>query len=163
MFRYIDRKVRGVGLLKCIGRPRNGSQRLKLLLNFNKWYEPKPLRWDKGLTVIAKIHSQDMFERDYFDHKNLEGDGPNERAMRLDVEIQNGNQCGISENIGQTPIGRVRDYGIVSDELDVAICVMKGWMKSPGHRENILDETFDEIGIGTFYFVSYCWNTQDFR
>ncbi len=40
---------------------------------------------------------------------------------------------------------RTRDY-ITLENL--AFRIVDGWMNSPGHRENILTETYDREGIG---------------
>lgn len=39
-----------------------------------------------------------------------------------------------------------------------ASSVMKAWMNSPGHRENILTENYISAGIGCFYYEgTWCW------
>ena len=39
--------------------------------------------------------------------------------------------------------------------------VMNGWMNSPGHRANILSDSYDQVGIGYYYDVNapyrYYW------
>ncbi len=35
-----------------------------------------------------------------------------------------------------------------SDDLGTPRMIVRAWMKSPGHRENILDRTFEQIGVG---------------
>jgi len=52
----------------------------------------------------------------------------------------------------------VKGIGYVKSEKDVAKALMKTWMKSPGHRSNILDLAFTEIGIGVA-----CWKKQGYR
>ena len=55
----------------------------------------------------------------------------------------------VGENIAQMPQGvKVKGIGSVKSEKDVAKALMKTWMKSPGHRSNILNPAFTEIGIG---------------
>ncbi len=39
---------------------------------------------------------------------------------------------------------------------------VRGWMDSPGHRENILTPDFDEAGVGIAYVNGYIIATQDF-
>jgi uncharacterized protein YkwD len=87
-----------------------------------------PLRADEQLHEAAVLHSQDMAERDYFDHVTPEGVGPGERAERAGYDSWGG------ENIA---------WGYRSAED-----VVEGWMDSPGHRENILNCDFVAIGIG---------------
>jgi len=54
----------------------------------------------------------------------------------------------IAENIGKMPAGRVAGIGNVKSERDVAKAMMRIWMKSAGHRKNILNPAFTKIGIG---------------
>ncbi|WP_157987479.1 CAP domain-containing protein [Jiangella endophytica] len=87
-----------------------------------------PLRADDRLYEAAAEHSQDMAERDYFDHETPEGVGPGERAERAGYDSWGG------ENIA---------WGYQSAED-----VVEGWMDSPGHRANILNCDFEAIGVG---------------
>lgn len=43
-----------------------------------------------------------------------------------------------------------------------AAAVMKGWMESPGHKANILNCSFKEIGVGVHSGDGGPWWTQDF-
>ncbi len=55
----------------------------------------------------------------------------------------------VGENIAHMPQGvEVKGIGFVKSENDVAKALMKTWMKSPGHRRNILNQAFTGIGIG---------------
>ncbi|RIQ35865.1 CAP domain-containing protein [Jiangella rhizosphaerae] len=87
-----------------------------------------PLHADDRLHEAAVLHSEDMAERDYFDHVTPEGVGPGERAERAGYDSWGG------ENIA---------WGYRSAED-----VVEGWMDSPGHRENILNCDFQAIGVG---------------
>ncbi|PZF79586.1 CAP domain-containing protein, partial [Jiangella anatolica] len=87
-----------------------------------------PLRADDRLHEAALGHSEDMADRDYFDHVTPEGVGPGERAERAGYDSWGG------ENIAA-------GYSSAED-------VVKGWMDSPGHRANILNCDFVAIGVG---------------
>ncbi|MFF9144646.1 CAP domain-containing protein [Streptomyces sp. NPDC014861] len=88
-----------------------------------------PLTANATLARAAQGHSADMAARDYFDHTNPDGDGPGERVTAAGYPWST-----YGENIamGQT----------------TAEQVMEGWMNSPGHRANILNCDFKEIGVG---------------
>lgn len=43
-----------------------------------------------------------------------------------------------------------------------ADAVMDAWMNSPGHRANILDRAFEEIGVGVHAGDGDPWGPQDF-
>lgn len=65
----------------------------------------------------------------------------------------------------------LRKYGLTDDALGENVAynyatpedVMRGWMKSPGHRANILRPTFKRIGVGCVIDSrGHRWWTQDF-
>lgn len=91
-----------------------------------------------ALTEAARAHSEDMIEADYFAHAAPDGESLGERLKRF----------------GYTP----EDYGFWKVGGNIAShsgpepapeAMFEGWMDSPGHRANILDEDFEQIGIGT--------------
>ncbi|MFC9592138.1 sigma-70 family RNA polymerase sigma factor [Streptomyces sp. NPDC056944] len=88
-----------------------------------------PLTEHPLLTKAAQGHSDDMAARDFFDHTNPDGDGPGERVTAAGYAWST-----YGENIakGQSTPAEVMD----------------SWMNSPGHRANILNCDFKEIGIG---------------
>ncbi|MFF9912427.1 CAP domain-containing protein [Streptomyces sp. NPDC013457] len=88
-----------------------------------------PLSANATLTRAAQGHSDDMAARDYFDHTNPDGDGPGERVTAAGYPWST-----YGENIAM---------GQSTPEQ-----VMNSWMNSPGHRANILNCDFKEIGIG---------------
>ena len=90
--------------------------------------EVKILIFDKKLQMVARSHSQDMFERGYFSHFSPEGLTVADRASQAGIDF-----LVIGENLAYAP------------SLDLA---HKGLMNSAGHRENILSTDYLRIGIG---------------
>lgn len=88
-----------------------------------------PLTMDPILRCAARLHSQDMGQRGYFDHQSPEGEGP---SARMAAAGYMGGTYG--ENIAR---GQSTPEGVVS-----------GWMGSDGHCANIMRSQFTEIGIG---------------
>ena len=88
-----------------------------------------PLRCDTLMTQVARAHSQDMCDRNFFDHTNPDGDSPFDRMTAAGVTYGT-----AGENIaaGQMTPASVHD----------------SWMNSPGHRANILNGAYGRIGIG---------------
>lgn len=89
-----------------------------------------PLQFDAEAELAAKVHSEDMLGRNYFDHVSPEGWDP---GARLQMTGASG-YSGFGENIAlgqQTPAA-----------------VMTAWMNSPGHRANILNPNFTHLGVG---------------
>ncbi len=93
-----------------------------------------PLLWDSDLRDIARSHSKDMAENDYFAHRNKVGDGATERGIKAGYSCRKPGTIGLGENI---------HFGLTDPEYTV-----QSWMDSPGHRENMLDPTYDRVGIG---------------
>jgi uncharacterized protein YkwD len=115
------------------------------------------LDWDPRLAEVALGHSKDMAARDYFDHDTPEGRDPTDRADALGYSCYKDYgtyyTVGIAENLFQhwtyeyiTYVNGVPFY--TWNSLDqVAEEVVDGWMKSPGHRQNMLTPTYDREGI----------------
>jgi len=120
------------------------------------------LNFDRDLSLIAREHSEDMAARDFYDHTNPDGDGPTERAQKKGISIYNGDWIGIAENIAVVYVSNDADCS-TNDEITLGECLVSKWMRSPGHRENILDVHYDSIGIGVFCDTSECYATQTFR
>lgn len=93
------------------------------------------------LTAAALQHSQDMAAHANMSHTGSDGSDPGERITRAGYTWTT-----YGENIA---------YGYSTPQQ-----VMTGWMNSPGHRQNILNCAFKEIGVGLAGPNSY-W-TQNF-
>jgi uncharacterized protein YkwD len=103
-----------------------------------------PLASNDKLTVAARGHSADMAARDYFSHTTLEGVDFATRITNAGYRWR-----GAAENIAKgqrTPAD-----------------VMDSWMNSAGHRANILNCGYQDIGVGVAADASgsLIW-TQDF-
>lgn len=92
-----------------------------------------PLRFAPDLSTVAREHSQDMVERDYFAHQSPDGRDLRHRFARHGIS----NWQRIAENIAYN-----RGYE------DPVAAAVEGWMNSPGHRKNILNRSLVESGIG---------------
>ncbi|SDE29165.1 Uncharacterized conserved protein YkwD, contains CAP (CSP/antigen 5/PR1) domain [Blastococcus fimeti] len=101
----------------------------------------RPLSADGGLAAVAAAHSADMRDRGYFDHTNLAGQSPFDRASAAGVSAR-------AENIAR-------------GQSDPA-AVMTAWMNSPGHRANILDCSLSRLGVGIADGGGGPWWTQLF-
>ena len=132
-----------------------------------------PLRADERLTRIARAHSEDMVQRSFFDHINAQGEDPTARGKRAGYECRKAIdrlsfRVGLAENLSDVP--RARRVKISGDRKtydwntpeDVARQAVDGWMKSPGHRRNILDGNYSESGIGVAISANDIYITQLF-
>ncbi|MFF1909335.1 CAP domain-containing protein [Kitasatospora sp. NPDC058218] len=102
-----------------------------------------PLTADPRLAAAAQGHSEDMAARNYFDHASPEG-----RHADYRIEATGYRWSSWGENIAR-------------GQKDPA-AVMDAWMNSPGHRANILNCSFKEIGVGVKTGSGGPWWTQVF-
>ena len=84
-----------------------------------------------ALQRAAEAHSRDMIRRDYFSHNSKNGATPYRRMSREGYKFRS-----AGENIA---------YG--SGSYGNPGRIFKNWMKSSGHRHNILNRKYHEIGI----------------
>lgn len=88
------------------------------------------LTCDLDMLEVARDHSADMGERQFFDHVNPDGEQPWDRMDRHGVF----GWITVGENIAA---GQTSPREVHSD-----------WMNSPGHRANILTPDFTHAAIG---------------
>ncbi|MFQ6143081.1 CAP domain-containing protein [Streptomyces seoulensis] len=100
-----------------------------------------PLTLNATLTKAAQAHSDDMAAHQNMSHTGSDGSAPGDRITGAGYIWSS-----YGENVA---------YGYATPEA-----VMAGWMASPGHKANILNCSFKEIGVGLAQPGSY-W-TQDF-
>ena len=104
-----------------------------------------PLEHEDDLRAVARGHSADMVDQEYVAHESPDGVTP---ADRLDAA---GCSAG-GENVAQSWIGEPVDVDgeqfIATNEAELADHLVERWMASPGHRENVLRDSFAESGVG---------------
>lgn len=89
----------------------------------------RQLKENYKLSLSAEEKLQDMFDNQYFDHISPDGVGIGDLGDLVGYEY-----ILIGENLA---MGNFKD--------DLAL--VDAWMASPGHRENILNKNYTEIGI----------------
>ena len=112
-------------------------------------YGLQTLEYDEKLASVAKLHSIDMADDEYFAHETPEGLTPTDRASKSDYtcQYQIGNliYSGIGENLYMVQGPTV---SITYTPQSIAESAVSGWMDSPGHKKNILTSNFSKEGIG---------------
>ncbi|MDP7399350.1 MAG: CAP domain-containing protein [Lentisphaeria bacterium] len=100
------------------------------------------LAFDGEAADVARAHSRDMVERNYFNHRGKDG---------------------------RTPFKRLRDGGVNyrAAAENIAINSSAGgaaeaWMNSKGHRTNILNAAYNRTGMGIWRKGSQLYLTQVF-
>lgn len=99
-------------------------------------YGLAPLRLNRRLSAAASAHAGDMDARNYFSHDSLDGGSFVDRIRRAGY-LSGARSWTVGENLAWGSRGRAAPQ-----------MVTRSWMNSPGHRANILNSSFREIGIG---------------
>lgn len=110
---------------------------IELTNRYRAQYGLSPLTADKRLCELARMKSQDMHDKRYFDHNSPTYGSPFDMMKRYGVSYRT-----AGENIAMG--------------YRTAQSVVEGWMNSPGHRANILNGSFTKIGVGHFADGNYC-------
>jgi uncharacterized protein YkwD len=104
-----------------------------------------PLVWDDDVAELARVHSRNMADYKFFSHRDLEGMTVDGRAESYGMT----GWRGIGENIA-----------CLMGQEDPAAAAIKTWMRSPGHRQNILGGMWNRSAVGvavakdgTYYFT----------
>ena len=91
---------------------------------------------DAKLAGIARAHSADMLNKGYFSHTNTAGCGSSCRVTN----------AGYAWRATGENIYTMEGYDMSASET--ARQMVDGWMKSSGHRANILNSSYTNHGIG---------------
>lgn len=101
-----------------------------------------PLKWNNRLALAARLHSDEMANQKELTHQ-LKGEPRfTERLSERGAKFS-----GAAENVG---------YADSAEELQ------SGWMHSPGHRTNLLNPVYTEMGVGIVRAGNRLWATVDF-
>jgi uncharacterized protein YkwD len=100
------------------------------------------LKWNGRLAIAARIHSDEMAKQGQLSHQL-----PNEPTFTQRISDRGARFSAAAENVGFA---------------DDAETLQSGWMHSPGHRANILNPIYDEIGIGIVRKGDRFYATEDF-
>ncbi|MGI6745087.1 MAG: Cysteine-rich secretory protein family protein [Firmicutes bacterium ADurb.Bin300] len=100
----------------------------------------KPLKLNAKLSEVARKKSQDMRDNNYFSHTSPVYGSPFDMMRSFGITYKT-----AGENIAM---------GYSSAQK-----VMQGWMNSSGHRANILNPSFTQIGVG-YVADGHYWTQQ---
>jgi uncharacterized protein YkwD len=114
-------------------------------------YGLPPLKWNENLAEVARSHSKEMAENNYFAHEGLDCKKVDDRVSRAGIFYTM-----VGENLMQISFikrwwyredGTItkREYKTLDELVEESV---REWMNSPGHRKNILTKEFDETGVG---------------
>ncbi len=108
----------------------------------------QPLKWSDKVAAFARAKAEEMREKEYFSHRNVELRKVGEQLKDAEiVYIVAGENLyftsGFNESFGE----------------DAPVLVVNGWMESPGHRSLVVDVDglFDSAGIGAACEAGICY------
>jgi uncharacterized protein YkwD len=90
-----------------------------------------PLKVDETLASVAYLHSKDMSTNEYFDHTSPTKGGLADRLANGEVSYQ------------------LAGENIAAKYVD-GIAAVEGWLNSEGHRETLLSEDYNFLGVGVY-------------
>lgn len=100
-----------------------------------KRYQLPMYKYNTNLERLARYHSSNMIKHDFFSHTDHLRMSPQKRMIRLYPQIIGA----VGENIAI-------NYGFSEEEI--AVNLVNAWMRSPGHRANILSKAYYTLGNG---------------
>lgn len=107
------------------------------------------LSYNTTMEKYARIKSQDMGDKNYFSHTDLNG---NYITTQMKAD-------GVSYNAWGENIAYIAG---ITDPTELANQFMTNWMNSEGHKKNILSTNFDSIGVGVYKIGNKVYATQEF-
>ena len=114
---------------------------LALVNDERRKYGFGPVILKNDLSSLARLHANDMIDNNYFAHVSLDGLTPNDRRLREGVETP------VGENLAKD-LSTLRAH--------------RSLMRSAAHRANILNPSWDTVGISVLQDDSYFYVVQQF-
>lgn len=113
-----------------VANPATAARDLGALINGARKSAGLPaLPLNAKLSKAAQRHVDDMIRRGYFAHQAPDGSTPLKRTQKAGYK-----GCLVAENLSYS--WKSLDIGVTE------------WMRSPGHRANMLNPAFREMGVG---------------
>ena len=134
----------GVGAMSA-GEKGDATEVLRLVNVERAKAQLSPVLIDLNAERAAYDHSVDMDVRHYFDHYEP---APHNTDPGQRLDAAGATYRGWGENIAE---GQNSPAEVMAD-----------WMKSQGHRDNILNPGFTHLGVGVRYGTGAVYWTQDF-
>ncbi|HEU04570.1 MAG TPA: CAP domain-containing protein [Nitrosopumilus sp.] len=107
-----------------------------------------PLQFDPNLAEIARAHSQDMIERNFYSHVNPDGLDATARAENVGYNCYKDYgiyaEEGLGENIAQPGSRWITPEDLAYDTVTL-------WFNSQEHRENMNERSYRIEGIGVAF------------
>lgn len=145
----------GIGAEKCIDAPSNWICDVELevatlVSKERNSVRVAELRWDPKLSWIARTWSIEQGRRGIISHEWFVSGELKQRFVK---------------KFNEDPRLSAENVAMIPCEMDAkatAASIMRSWMNSAGHRENILRTGQTRIGVGIVEVNGSCYGTQNF-
>jgi len=104
------------------------------------------------LDQVATLYSQDMATRRFFDHKDPDGLGPQERLSQHLPQL-------VAKNVGENIALRSLE---IKDAKLMAAALMKMWRESNEHYKNLINPEYRHLGVGLYLTEERIYASQTF-
>ncbi|WP_100332006.1 CAP domain-containing protein [Bacillus xiapuensis] len=89
------------------------------------------VKWEPAAAAVAKRHSKEMFEKNYFAHESPTAGDLGDRLQAADISYE------------------LAGENIAANYIDGPAAV-EGWLNSKGHRQALLEKDFTLLGVGVY-------------
>lgn len=111
------------------------ERRVLELVNIERGnHNVSPLEWNDLLAAAARLHSEDMSTNNFFSHTGSDNSNLMDRINRVGYNFSS-----AAENL--------------AGSMHTPEQAVQAWMNSEGHRRNILNPDFTELGAGIYNFI----------
>lgn len=122
--------VIGLGFTHASAQSADEAEVFTLINQERAKYKLQPLVWVDEIASIARSYSRRMAREGFFDHYDPAGKSVSDRARKTEWSA-------IGENLFMgTDRDNLWDYSV------------RGWMRSPPHRRNIITKNYTGTGVG---------------
>jgi uncharacterized protein YkwD len=104
------------------------------------------LVWDPQIAAVARAHSADMRNRNFYSHTNPDGQDFAARLRSAGLSFRT-----AGENLART-----------TNVSNPATSANAEFLQSEGHRKNLLNPSFTRVGVGVSRSGNTYWITQNF-
>ena len=117
------------------------------LINEDRQKQGLPvLKFDSKVAAVARAHSEDMRDRNFYAHVNPDGTNLSDRLRRAGIPFRV-----AGENLA-----------LMTNHLDPASAANSQFLTHDTHRSNLLNRQYTHVGIGVARSGNKYWITQDF-
>lgn len=109
----------------------NEQQILSITNIIRKRFDLSEVVWNEQTAEVARLHSLDMAENNFFAHESPDNGNLSDRLEKGEIIFQ-----GAGENIAAKYVDGVAAF--------------EGWLNSKGHRDTLLYGEYTDLGVGVY-------------